>query len=208
MFQYTNMIKYILLLSSLVVASGQGVLMPSCPDTCADKYNIGASPVDICPRDPLCRSYCDWCVNVPYNCAEICSFKASPCKFDQCVTCDSCLNRTPVVLNFGSLFEKLLSVAAPISDCTERTQDVYNKCMKRTRRDEAMCDEYSDIVYVSCVDCHEKKADDIGKCIKDKPRENCNKQSIRILKKCMYSGESDKKCKALSSRMFFDCYQY
>lgn len=205
------MFKYILLLSSFVVASAQGVLMPSCPDTCVDTYNNGVSPVVICPRDPSCRSYCDWCVDVPYKCDEICSFKASPCKFDQCVTCDFCLNRTPVkhhVFDIGHLFHHLIeTVSAPISECTERTQTFYNKCMRRTKHDEDMCNEYSDDFEDTCMECHEKSVSDIDKCINDKPKENCNHQSMRIFKKCMASGKSDKKCNALSSRIFFDCYQ-
>jgi len=72
-----------------------------------------------------------------------------------------------------------------------------------------MCDEYTDDVQLSCMDCHDKQADDIEKCMKDKPREHCDKQSIRVYKKCIGEGvKAEKKCSALSGRVFFDCYQY
>ena len=194
------MLTYILLLSSFLFASSE----PVCPDTCTDIYNNGVSPIDICSRDPSCRSYCNWCLDVPYKCDEICSFKASPCKFDQCVTCDFCINRTSVI-DIGSIFRHLIeTITAPISECTERTQTFYNKCMRRTKYDEEMCNEYSDDFEETCMEC---QGSDIDKCITDKPKENCNHQSMRILKKCMKSGVSDKKCNALSSRIFFDCYQ-
>lgn len=192
------MIKYILLLSSFLLTSSE----PVCPETCTDAYKFGEKSAFICSKEPQCKLNCDWCA--PYRCEETCGLKASPCKFDQCATCEFCLNRTPVI-DLGSIFHHLIkTVAEPISECTERTQTFYNKCMRRTKHDEEMCNEYSDDFEETCMECH---GSDIDKCINDKPKENCNHQSIRILKKCMKSGGSDKKCNALSSRIFFDCYQ-
>ena len=88
-------------------------------------------------------------------------------------------------------------------DCSEITRGIYNGCMKK-HRDRDMCTEYREDAENYCDTC----LGDIEKCMSDRPRENCNDMSIRVLKKCMKSGKPERKCNALSSKIFFDCYQY
>lgn len=67
--------------------------------------------------------------------------------------------------------------------------DVYNKCMRRLGNDD-ICNEYSKDACLGITN------------------ESCNHKSIRILKRCMKEGKSDRRCNDISSRIFFDCYQY
>jgi len=111
------------------------------------------------------------------------------------------------ILFITNLIFAFTSVNATIPDvCIEHSDTIYSKCMKRIRNSD-MCNVYGNNMKNSCIDCYNKNSDNIDKCIDDKPRETCNTMSIRVYKECIAIGKSQRKCKDLSGRIFFDCYQ-
>ena len=217
------MIKYILLISSLAFASGQGVLTPPCPDSCAARYNDGGEAVDICPRDPSCRSYCDWCNGIEYVCPDICSYKAAPCKFDQCSTCDYCLNRTPVKIDLGSMFNSFFTKVVPQHEtplCTEHSNVDYSICIE-TGQSEDVCNANADETDEHCADCNRQATEEMGdcqlgcdhsvyseimtKCMEKRPHYNCKEKGMRAFKKCMNDDKTKEECRKMAHDVVKKC---